>query len=57
MLELFGGQLTLKEILHDMTFKEAVQLRDVRIKRKIEERKEIEKEREKELAEQNRAHK
>lgn len=51
MLELFGGQLSLKEILHDMTFKEAVQLRDVRIKRKVEERKEIEKEREKSISE------
>ena len=42
MLELFAGQLTREEILHSMTFKEAIKMRDIRIKRKLRERKEME---------------
>ncbi len=56
MLELFAGQLTRDEILHSMTFKEAIKIRDIRIKRKIKERKELDDERERELEEQGRVH-
>lgn len=55
MLELFAGQLTREEILHSMTFKEAIKIRDIRIKRKIKERKEMEDDRANELDEQRRA--
>ena len=56
MLELFAGQLTRDEILHSMTFKEAIKMRDIRIKRKLRERKEMEDEHEKAIQEQERAH-
>lgn len=54
MLELFAGQLTREEILHSMTFKEAIKIRDIRIKRKLKERKELEEDRAKELEEHER---
>jgi hypothetical protein len=48
MLELFIGQLSINEIKHDMTYKEMLSLRKVRIERLEKERKELEKERKEE---------
>jgi hypothetical protein len=45
MLELYKGQLTFDEIKHDMPYKEALMLREVRIERLKAEREQIESER------------
>lgn len=54
MVELFGGEFGSK-ILHDRPYKEALAIRDARIKRKIKENEEIEKEREKQAKAQEQA--
>lgn len=48
MVELFGGAFG-SQILHDRPYKEAIAIKDARIKRKIKENEELEKEREKQL--------
>lgn len=52
MLELFKGQLELDKIMHEMPYKEALLLRDVRLERLKKEREDIEKEREAEVKKQ-----
>lgn len=54
MLELFKGQVTLEEIKYKMPYKEALLLREQRIKRLKEEREELEKERQQEADRQKR---
>ncbi len=54
MVELFGGEFG-SRILHDRPYKEAIALKDARIKRKIKENEELEKEREKQLRAQEQA--
>ena len=48
MVELFGGPFG-SQILYDRPYKEAIAIKDARIKRKIKENEEYEKEREKQL--------
>jgi len=50
MLELFKGQLDTDYIKYGMSYKEALLLRDTRVKRLKKEKEEIEKEREVEAA-------
>jgi F0F1-type ATP synthase epsilon subunit len=45
MLELFKGQLTLDDVKHGLTYKEAITLRKVRIERLKKEKEELERER------------
>jgi hypothetical protein len=54
MVELFGGEFG-SQILHDRPYKEAIALKDARIKRKLKENEELEKEREKQLKAQEQA--
>ena len=54
MLELFKGQIPLETLKYGMSYKEALQLRDARIKRLKKEREEMEKERQAEAARQKR---
>jgi hypothetical protein len=50
MVELFGGPFG-SQILYDRPYKEAIAIKDARIKRKIKENEEYEKEREKQARE------
>jgi hypothetical protein len=52
MLELFKGQLEFDKIKYDMSYKEALLLRDVRVERLKNEREEIERERQSEAKKQ-----
>ena len=45
MVELFGGQFG-SQILYDRPYKEAMAIKDARIKRKLKEKEELEKEQE-----------
>jgi len=54
MVELFGGEFGSK-ILHDRPYKEAIAIKDARIKRKLKENEELEKEREKQVKAQEQA--
>lgn len=53
MVELFGGQFG-SQILYDRPYKEAMAIKDARIKRKLKEKEELEKEQEKLRKEQER---
>ena len=55
MLELFAGSCQADYILNQLSYKEAIALRDARIKRKIKENEEEEEIRKKEFEEQKRA--
>ncbi len=48
MLELFKGQLSIEDLKHNLTHKEALLLREIRSERLRKEREELEKERAKE---------
>ena len=54
MVELFGGVFG-SQILYDRPYKEAIAIKDARIKRKIKENEELEKEREKQARAQENA--
>jgi len=45
MLELFKGQIPLDELKHNLSYKEALLLRDARVERLNKEREELERER------------
>ena len=55
MLELYKGQIMLEKIMHELPYKEAIRLRDVRVKRLESERAKLEEEREAEAARQKAA--
>jgi hypothetical protein len=50
MLELYKGQIAINDIKYNMSYKEALLLREVRVNRLQKEREEIEREREIEAA-------
>lgn len=54
MVELFGGVVG-SQILHDRPYKEALAIKDARIKRKIKENEEMEKQHEEQLKAQERS--
>lgn len=54
MLELFAGQLSYNDIMHNISYRELLLIREKRIKRKLAEREEMEKEHARELEERNR---
>ena len=54
MVELFGGSIG-SQLLHDRPYKEALAIKDARIKRKIEENEQLEKEREEQMKAQEKA--
>lgn len=54
MMELYKGEDILDKVMHEMSYKEALLLRDIRIERLKKEREELEAQRKKDAAEQGR---
>lgn len=54
MLEIFNGQLSINDLKHNLVYKEALMLRDIRLERRKKEREEIESERQREEERQRR---